>query len=149
MKFYKVHAAKFKTSKVMFVPEQFDEIGPDAFRQTQFEIIVLSRKVKTIRNHAFSDLKKCKVYIPKNVVEIDPLAFEDMDDGNEFYCISGSEAYRICNENNLKINEDIDSLLECAEKIRLDEEKNKSKEETREINQINGSNHKKLKKNLI
>ena len=41
MKFYKVHAAKYKDSKVLFIPEQFDEIGPDVFRQTNFEYIIL------------------------------------------------------------------------------------------------------------
>lgn len=123
MKFYKVHAAKFKTHKVLFVPEQFDEIGPDAFSQTNFDIIVLSRKVKTIKNHAFSDLKRCKVYIPKTVVEIEPLAFENIDIGNEFYCVNGSEAFKICVENDLKVNEDIDTFIEHAEALKLEEEK--------------------------
>lgn len=123
MKFYKVHAAKFKAYKVFFVPEQFDEIGPDAFSQTNFDIIVLSRKVKTIKNHAFSDLKRCKVYIPKTVGEIEPLAFENIDIGNEFYCVSGSEAFKLCVENDLKVNEDIETFIEHAEALKLEEEK--------------------------
>lgn len=123
MKFYKVHAAKFKTHKVFFVPEQFDEIGPDAFSQTNFDIIVLSRKVKTIKNHAFSDLKRCKVYIPKTVSEIEPLAFENIDIGNEFYCVNGSEAFKLCVENELKVNEDIETFIEHAEALKLEEEK--------------------------
>lgn len=123
MKFYKVHAAKFKTQKVFFMPEQYDEIGPDAFSQTNFDIIVLSRKVKTIKNHAFSDLRRCKVYIPKTVSEIEPLAFENIDIGNEFYCVNGSEAFKLCLENDLKVNEDIETFIEYAENLKLEEEK--------------------------
>lgn len=123
MKFYKVHAAKFKTQKVFFIPEQYDEIGPDAFSQTNFDIIVLSRKVKTIKNHAFSDLRRCKVYIPKTVSEIEPLAFENIDIGNEFYCVNGSEAFKLCLENDLKVNEDIEAFIEYAENLKLEEEK--------------------------
>ncbi len=126
MKFYKVHAAKYKDSKVLFIPEQFDEIGPDVFSQTNFEYIILSRKVKMIKNHAFSDLKKCKVYLPKTIEEIEPLAFEDIDERNEFYCIKDSVAYKACIENQLKVNEDVESCINEAEAIRDSEEKKKT-----------------------
>ena len=132
MKFYKCHSAKFKKLNVLFLPEQFDEIGPDAFVQTQFEIIVLSRKVKIIRNHAFSGLKKCKVYLPKTITEIEPLAFEDIDIGNEFYCVRDSEAFKICTENCLNINEDVDPFLEYAEQLWLAQEQKENQRKTEE-----------------
>lgn len=147
MKFYKVHAAKYKDSKVLFIPEQFDEIGPDVFRQTNFEYIILSRKVKTIKNHAFSDLKQCKVYLPKTIEEIEPLAFADIDDGNEFYCVKDTVAYNACLVNQLKINDNIEECISHAEGIR-DTEKTKSKTAKRQEQDIKPKENTNNSKNI-
>ena len=147
MKFYKVHAAKYKDSKVLFIPEQFDEIGPDVFRQTNFEYIILSRKVKTIKNHAFSDLKQCKVYLPKTIEEIEPLAFADIDDGNEFYCVKDTVAYNACLVNQLKINDNIEECISHAEGIR-DTEKTKNKTAKRQEQDIKPKENTNNSKNI-
>ena len=132
MTFYKTHSAKYTSSRVLFVPEKFDEIGPDAFCQTKFEIIILSRRVKSVQKYAFSGLKKCKVYLPNTISDIDPLAFEDMDEGNIFYCRPGSEAYEMCIKNQLKVNESIEELLEYAESV---------KTTAGDVNIYNGTKH--------
>ena len=55
------------------------------------------------------------------------MAFADIDDGNEFYCVKGSVAYKACIENRLKINDNIEECISHAENIKkLEETKKKT-----------------------
>ena len=135
MKFYKVHATKFKNDKVIFMGEQFNEIGPDAFTQTEFEFIMLSDKVTAIRDHAFSSVKNCSVYIPPSVEEIEPSAFEGIGSFNIIYCVENSYAYNRCKELGVTVDTDVVACINNAKKAREEDENNKKLEAIREAEQ--------------
>ena len=125
MRFYKVHAAKFKNDKVIFLADQFNEIGPDAFAQTEFEYIMLSDKVTIIRDHAFSNVRDCSIYIPASVETIDPLAFESMGSFNLIYCVKGSYAYNRCRELGITVDTDVAACISGAKKAKEKDDDNK------------------------
>lgn len=135
MKFYKVHAAKFKNDKVIFMGEQFNEIGPDAFAQTEFEFIMLSDKVTIIRDHAFSNVRNCSVFIPASVEEIEPFSFEGMDSFNITYCVKDSYAYNRCNELGVTVDTDVAACISNAKKTKETDEQNKRIAANREAEQ--------------
>lgn len=135
MKFYKVHAAKFKNDKVIFMGEQFDEIGPDAFVQTEFEFIMLSDKVTIIRDHAFSNVRNCSVFIPASVEEIEPFSFKGMGSFNIIYCVKDSYAYNRCNELGVTVDTDVAACISNAKKIKETDERNKRIAANREAEQ--------------
>ena len=135
MKFYKVHAAKFKNDKVIFMGEQFNEIGPDAFAQTEFEFIMLSDKVTIIRDHAFSNVRNCSVYIPASVEEIEPFSFEGMGSFNIIYCVKDSYAYNRCNELGVTVDTDVAACISSAKKAKEDDDQNKRIAANREAEQ--------------
>ena len=122
MKFYKCHSAKFKNEKVMAITEQFNEIGPDAFNQTSFEIITMTDKMETIRNYAFSKLSNCWIVLPKSITEIEPMAFEGMGEGNVFFCKKGSEAYKTCTLYDLNVDEDFEKITQRMNNIKKADE---------------------------
>lgn len=135
MKFYKVHAAKFKNDKVIFMGEQFNEIGPDAFTQTEFEFIMLSDKVTIIRDHAFSNVRNCSIYIPASVEEIEPFSFEGMGSFNIVYCVKDSYAYNRCNELGVTVDTDVAACISNAKNAKEDDDQNKRIAANREAEQ--------------
>ncbi len=118
MKFFKCHANKFKDDEVLFMGEQFTEIGPDAFAQTDFQMIIVSPRVTAIRDHAFTGVSNCTIYIPSGVEEVDLLAFEGMGTDNTIFCERNSLVHKRCVELDLQYDDDVDACLEAAETIR-------------------------------
>ncbi len=132
MKFYKCHSTKFKNDKVFVMPEQFTEIGPDAFLQTNFEIIIICDNVTTIRDHAFSQISDCSIFVPTSVTEIEPLAFEGMGSYNVIFCEKNSTVHKTCIELDLNFDNDIGEIRRKAVEIKEIEEKKKKEAEERE-----------------
>lgn len=135
MKFYKVHAAKFKNNRVFVMPDQFTEIGPDAFLQTNFEIIIISDNVTIIRDHAFEQISDCSIFVPTSVTEIEPLAFEGMGSYNIIFCEKNSIAHKACIERELNFDNDVGAIRKKAVEIKEIEEnkKRKAKEQEKQI----------------
>ncbi len=125
MKFYKCHATKLKNEKVIQMGDQFTEVGPDAFLQTQFEVILLSKNVTIIRNHAFAKVEHCAIYIPPSAEEIEPMAFDDMGYGNVIYCEKNTAAHKICMELDLEFSTDVVECMNKAKRVKEEDEHNK------------------------
>ena len=115
MKFFKCHSQKMKNEKIICLEDKYTDIGPDVFDGFEVEYIILADTTKIIRDYAFSGLGKCSVYLPKSVSEIEPLAFENTNPLVTFYCSNGSYAAKICNNNNLTVNYNINEIFEIVE----------------------------------
>ncbi len=114
-----------KNEKVIQMGDQFTEVGPDAFLQTQFEVILLSKNVTIIRNHAFAKVEHCAIYIPPSVEEIEPMAFDDMGYGNVIYCEKNTAAHKICMELDLEFSTDVVECMNKAKRVKEEDEHNK------------------------
>ena len=132
MKFFKCHAIKFKNSKVLNMADQFTEIGPDAFNQTDFEVIIVSSRVKTIRDHAFSRVSNCSILIPSSVQELEPLAFQDMGWGSVIFCEEDSLVHKVCIAQEINFSNDIAACLAKAKELKEIEENNERLNRLRE-----------------
>lgn len=117
MKFFKCHSAKYKDNKVIFISEQFNEIGPDAFTQTDFDIIVLSDAVTAVSDHAFSGIHDCDIIIPDSVSDIGMLAFEGTGEGVTVVCNLGTPIYKFCEENAIATDIDVKACMDKARRI--------------------------------
>ena len=115
--------------------DQFTEIGPDAFVQTQFEVILVSKNVTIIRNHAFAKVEHSAIYIPPSAEEIEPMAFDDMGYGNVIYCEKNTAAHKICMELDLEFSNDVLECMNKAKKIKEEDEYNRKIAAIREAEQ--------------
>ena len=76
----------------LILPENLTVIADDAFRKGTFTSVECGPKVTGIGAHAFAENPNLEwIYIPANVTEIDPTAF-DGDDGLMIYGEAGSSA---------------------------------------------------------
>ncbi|MBE7036595.1 MAG: hypothetical protein E7403_04815 [Ruminococcaceae bacterium] len=130
MNFYKCHSAKFKNSTAFFMGEQFTEVGPDAFLDTNFQYIILSPRVSVIRDHAFVGVSNCSIFLPPSVEEVETRAFDDMGIGNTFYCETDSFVHKTFIEWDIPFSLDIDICLREAKEIQAAEEQNRQAEKT-------------------
>ena len=123
MKFFKCHCVKFKDNKVMYVPEQFNEIGPDSFCQTNFDVIILSEKTTTLCDHAFASVSNCYIYVPQNVTDIGLYAFDNMGSSNMIFCYKNTYAQKFFDEYHIEYSTNVEVCFEKAASLKHDDDK--------------------------
>jgi len=114
MKYFKCHSLKHKYEKVLFIPNKYTEIGPDAFKKTNFEIIILPDNIRKIHSLAFSGVKNCSIYLPPSILEIDVSAFDKVTIGIKIYCERNSTVHNYCLEHQIDFSYFVTSLLNKA-----------------------------------